>query len=71
MRICATSGRVNQSGSLTPALRNSSRTWVPEMEAVRACFGTRAVDDASVAIDAKSAGLLGVGEGDTVWSVPR
>ncbi|ANY20270.1 Arginine N-succinyltransferase [Tsuneonella dongtanensis] len=37
----------------------------------RACYGMRAIDDGSVAIDAKSAGLLGLGEGDTVWSVPR
>ena len=41
MRIWATSGRVNQPGSFSPALRNSSRTWVPEIEAVRAFGGMR------------------------------
>lgn len=37
----------------------------------RACFATRAFEDDAIAIDAKSAGLLGVGPGETVWSVAR
>jgi arginine N-succinyltransferase len=37
----------------------------------RACFGTRAGKGDSFAIDAKSADLLGVAAGDTVWTVTR
>ena len=37
----------------------------------RSCFGTRQFEGDEVAIDAKSAQLLGVGTGDTVWSVAR
>ncbi|MHA6333062.1 arginine N-succinyltransferase [Qipengyuania sp. CAU 1752] len=38
----------------------------------RSCYGARELRaDGSMAIDAQSADLLGVGEGDTVWSVPR
>ena len=33
-RMAAVSGRVNQAGSGLPLARNSSRTWVPEMDAV-------------------------------------
>ena len=38
----------------------------------RSCYGLRALrEDGTVAIDAAAARLLGVGEGDTVWSVIR
>ncbi|MCP9222684.1 arginine N-succinyltransferase [Erythrobacter sp. LQ02-29] len=37
----------------------------------RSCYGRRAVDGDGVAIDAEAARTLGVGEGDTVWSVVR
>ena len=38
----------------------------------RACFGTRVIDgNGGIAIDAASADLLDVREGDTVWSVAR
>ncbi|ABC63876.1 arginine N-succinyltransferase [Erythrobacter litoralis] len=38
----------------------------------RSCYGARELrDDGSVAIDAHAADLLGVGKGDTVWSVAR
>jgi hypothetical protein len=41
-RIAATSGRVNHAGSARPRLRKSSRTWVPEIVAVRTSFATLA-----------------------------
>ena len=37
----------------------------------RCCFGQRAFNDSGVAINAQSAALLQVAEGDTVWSVAR
>ena len=38
----------------------------------RACFGARALnEDGSIAIDSVTADVLGVGVGDTVWSVTR
>ena len=42
------------------------------LQAFRACYGARArVDDGAVAIDASTADLLQVREGDEVWSVLR
>jgi arginine N-succinyltransferase len=37
----------------------------------RCCYGAREVDGGKVAIDTQSADLLGVGEGDEVWSIAR
>ena len=37
----------------------------------RCCFGARCLEDEGVAIDSQSAELLGVGEGDVVWSIAR
>ena len=37
----------------------------------RCCFGARVLADEGVAIDSLSAQLLGVSEGDTVWSIAR
>jgi len=43
-----------------------------KLETFRACFGQREVAaDGTVAIDARSARALGVGEGGEVWSVAR
>ncbi|MEO0063281.1 MAG: hypothetical protein RLZZ08_1841 [Pseudomonadota bacterium] len=39
--------------------------------AFRCCFGARAMRDGGVAIDAQAADLLGVKQGDPVWSVGR
>ncbi len=41
------------------------------LEEFRSCYGTRALDGESVAIDAGAAETLGVDVGDTVWSVGR
>ncbi len=37
----------------------------------RCCYGARELRRDGVAIDAQAAELLGVGEGETVWSIPR
>ena len=37
----------------------------------RCCYGAREVDGEKVAIDTQSADMLGVGEGDEVWSIAR
>ena len=37
----------------------------------RCCYGARAVDGESIAIDSAGADILRVGEGDTVWSVAK
>ena len=37
----------------------------------RCCYGARELRGDAVAIDSRAADLLGVGEGDTVWSIPR
>ena len=37
----------------------------------RCCYGARQVTDSGVAIDARTADLLNVGKGDTVWSIAR
>jgi arginine N-succinyltransferase len=37
----------------------------------RSCFGTRQFEGDEVAVDSKSAQLLGLASGDTVWSVAR
>jgi arginine N-succinyltransferase len=37
----------------------------------RCCYGARELDGEKVAIDTQSADLLGVGEGDEVWSIAR
>lgn len=37
----------------------------------RCCFGARQLEDEGVAIDSQSADLLGVSEGDVVWSIAR
>jgi arginine N-succinyltransferase len=37
----------------------------------RCCFGARAFEEGSVAIDSTAADLLRVREGDTVWSIGR
>ena len=37
----------------------------------RCCYGAREVDGENVAIDTQSADMLGVGEGDEVWSIAR
>ena len=37
----------------------------------RCCFGARVLEDEGAAIDSSSAGLLGITEGDVVWSVAR
>ncbi|WP_379545999.1 arginine N-succinyltransferase [Qipengyuania sp. DSG2-2] len=41
------------------------------LEQFRSCYGTRTLDGERVAIDAGAAETLGVGVGDTVWSVGR
>lgn len=42
------------------------------LETFRACYGARELrEDGSVAIDSRSADILDVGDGDTVWSVTR
>jgi arginine N-succinyltransferase len=37
----------------------------------RCCYGAREVDGEKVEIDTQSADMLGVGEGDEVWSIAR
>jgi arginine N-succinyltransferase len=37
----------------------------------RCCYGFRRLDGDAIAIDAASAGLLAVHDGDTVWSIGR
>jgi len=37
----------------------------------RCSYGSRSIDGDTIAIDAAGADTLRVGEGDTVWSVPK
>ncbi|RPF70905.1 arginine N-succinyltransferase [Aurantiacibacter spongiae] len=42
-----------------------------EMADFRCCYGARELRGEGVAIDAQTAELLRIGEGETVWSIPR
>ena len=41
------------------------------LQGFRCCYGARAIDGKGIAIDAQAAELLGLREGDPVWSVAR